>query len=207
MRHMKSGRKFGRESHQRKALLRSLCTSLVKYERIETTLQKAKDLRREIEKAVTLAKKLHTVKGETEAQTRGLKASKRTLLENYFHGCDDREILGRTEIKRYISNLSKENREAAEKYLEDPDKNPKPEFIVDYIPATCKRTVKGKDGKELVKERKNAQKILRVEGTVTKLVNRIAPRFESVPGGYTRIYKLGNRRGDNAEMAIIEFTR
>ena len=56
MRHQIKLRKFGRESHQRKALLRSLCTSLVKYEKIETTLAKAKDLRRVIEKAVTLAK-------------------------------------------------------------------------------------------------------------------------------------------------------
>lgn len=207
MRHKKSGRKFGRESHQRKALLRSLCTSLVKYEKIETTLQKAKDLRREIEKAVTLAKKLNSLKGENEVQTKALKASKRTLLENFFHGNDDREILGRTEIKRYISNLSKETREAAEKYLEDPNKNPKPEFIMEYIPATCKRNVPGKDGKEIVRERTNAQKILRVEGTLSKLINRIAPRFEATPGGYTRIYKLGNRRGDNAEMAIIEFTK
>lgn len=206
MRHMKTGRKFGRESHQRKALLRSLCTSLVKYERIETTLQKAKDLRREIEKAVTIAKKFHAVKGETEAQTKGLKVSKRTQLENLFHGCDDREILGRTEIKRYISNLSKETRDAAEKFIADPEKNPKPDFIIDYIPATCKRTVKGKDGKEIVKERKNAQKILRVQGALTKLIDHIAPRFESVSGGYTRIYKLGNRRGDNAAMALIEFT-
>ena len=66
MRHKKSGRKFGRESHQRKALLRSLCTSLVKYEKIETTVQKAKDLRREIEKAVTIAKKMNVIKGESE---------------------------------------------------------------------------------------------------------------------------------------------
>jgi len=81
MRHKKIGRKFGRESHQRLALLRSLCTSLVKYEKIETTLQKAKDLRREIEKAVTIAKKMLTLKGEDQAQTAGLKAAKRTLLE------------------------------------------------------------------------------------------------------------------------------
>lgn len=206
MRHKKSGRKFGRESHQRKALLRSLCTSLVKYEKIETTLQKAKDLRREIEKALTIAKKMIVIKGEDKAQTAGLKSAKRTLLENFFHGCDDREIQGRNEIKKYISNLDKDTREAAEKYLEDPEKNPRPEFIVGYIPATCKRTV-NQDGKDVTKERKNAQRILRVEGTLSKLINRIAPRFEAIPGGYTRIYKLGNRRGDNAEMAIIEFTK
>ena len=207
MRHLKIGRKFGRESHQRKALFRSLCTSLVKYEKIETTLHKAKDLRREIEKAITIAKKMQELKGETEQQTRALKATKRTLLEGFFHGCGDKEILGRDNIKKYLSNLTKENREAAEKYMADPEKNPRPDFIVDYIPATCTRTVKGVDGKEVKRERKNAQKILRVEGTVSKLINRIAPRFESVSGGYTRIYKLGNRRGDNAEMAIIEFTK
>ncbi len=207
MRHLKIGRKFGRESHQRKALFRSLCTSLVKYEKIETTLHKAKDLRREIEKAITIAKKLHGIKGENEQHTRALKASKRTLLEGFFHGCGDKEILGRDNIKKYLSNLTKENREAAEKYMADPEKNEKPSFIVDYIPSTCTRTVKGNDGKEVKRERKNAQKILRVEGTITKLVNRIAPRFDGVTGGYTRIYKLGNRRGDNAEMAIIEFTK
>lgn len=207
MRHLKIGRKFGRESHQRKALFRSLCTSLVKYEKIETTLHKAKDLRREIEKAITIAKRMQELKGETEQQTRALKATKRTLLEGFFHGCGDKEILGRDNIKKYLSNLTKENREAAEKYMADPEKNPRPDFIVDYIPATCTRTVKGVDGKEVKRERKNAQKILRVEGTVSKLINRIAPRFESVSGGYTRIYKLGNRRGDNAEMAIIEFTK
>jgi large subunit ribosomal protein L17 len=207
MRHLKIGRKFGRESHQRKALFRSLCTSLVKYEKIETTLHKAKDLRREIEKAITIAKKLHGIKGETEQHTRALKASKRTLLEGFFHGCGDKEILGRDNIKKYLSNLTKENREAAEKFMADPEKNEKPSFIVDYIPATCTRTVKGNDGKEVKRERKNAQKILRVEGTITKLINRIAPRFDGVTGGYTRIYKLGNRRGDNAEMAIIEFTK
>jgi large subunit ribosomal protein L17 len=207
MRHLKIGRKFGRESHQRKALFRSLCTSLVQYEKIQTTLHKAKDLRREIEKAVSLAKRIHTIKGETEQQTRSLKTSKRTILEGYFHGCNDREIKGRTNIKKFLSHLTKEDREATEKYLADPEKNPKPEFIVEYIPATCTRNVKGKDGKEITRERKNAQRILRVEGTVNKLINRIAPRFKDVTGGYTRIYKLGGRRGDNAEMAVIEFTK
>ena len=56
-RHGYVGRKFGRERDQRKALIKGLATSLVTYEKIETTLPKAKDLRRYIEKLVTKAKK------------------------------------------------------------------------------------------------------------------------------------------------------
>lgn len=56
-RHGYKGRKFGRETDQRRALLKGLATSLVEHGKIETTLPKAKELVRYIEKVITKAKK------------------------------------------------------------------------------------------------------------------------------------------------------
>lgn len=56
-RHGYKGRKFGRERDQRRALLKGLATSLVNEEKIETTLPKAKELVRYIEKLITKAKR------------------------------------------------------------------------------------------------------------------------------------------------------
>ncbi|RYF29422.1 MAG: 50S ribosomal protein L17 [Chloroflexi bacterium] len=56
-RHGYKGRKFGRERDQRRALLKGLATSLVEHGKIETTLPKAKELVRYIEKVITKAKK------------------------------------------------------------------------------------------------------------------------------------------------------
>jgi len=57
MRHLKAGKKLGRNTSHRRALLRNLVTSLVMEERIETTVSKAKALRPEIEKMITLGKR------------------------------------------------------------------------------------------------------------------------------------------------------
>jgi len=56
-RHGYKGRKFGRERDQRRALLKGLATSLVEHGKIETTLPKAKETARYIEKVITKAKK------------------------------------------------------------------------------------------------------------------------------------------------------
>lgn len=57
MRHHNTNRKFGRETDQRTALLRSLIKSLITHERIETTEARAKEIRSRVEKLVTRAKK------------------------------------------------------------------------------------------------------------------------------------------------------
>lgn len=56
-RHSYQGRKFGRERDQRRALMKGLADSLVKYETIETTLHKAKEVVPYVEKLITKAKK------------------------------------------------------------------------------------------------------------------------------------------------------
>jgi large subunit ribosomal protein L17 len=56
-RHGYKGRKFGRETDQRLALTRGLMCSLIKYQSINTTLARAKEIRRSTEKLITLARK------------------------------------------------------------------------------------------------------------------------------------------------------
>ncbi len=57
MRHGKLGRKFSRDSGHRQAMFSNMAASLIRHEQIVTTLPKAKDLRRVVEKYITLAKR------------------------------------------------------------------------------------------------------------------------------------------------------
>uniref|UniRef100_A0A7C4X948 Large ribosomal subunit protein bL17 n=1 Tax=candidate division WOR-3 bacterium TaxID=2052148 RepID=A0A7C4X948_UNCW3 len=116
MRHGKRIKKLGRKKAHRVALLRNLCRALFIYERIKTTLQKAKEARRLVERLIEFAKK------------------------------------GDLSAKRYI-------------YRHIPD-----------------------------------HKLVKI------VCEDIAPKFANRTGGYTRIYHLGPRLGDGAEMAILELT-
>ena len=55
-----------------------------------------------------------------------------------------------------------------------------------------------------VAKRRNVFDFLRSKTIIAKLFNTLGPRYNARPGGYVRIYKCGNRPGDNAPMAIIE---
>jgi large subunit ribosomal protein L17 len=58
-----------------------------------------------------------------------------------------------------------------------------------------------------IHSRRLAYRWLQDRDLVKKLFDDIAPRFKDVNGGYTRVIKVNNRKGDNALMAIIEFTK
>ena len=64
--------------------------------------------------------------------------------------------------------------------------------------AAEENPAKGVHARRLAAARLNGSEI------VQKLFNEIAPRYLDRPGGYTRMLKLGARKGDNAEMVIIE---
>jgi len=133
MRHRVAGKKLNRSSSHRQALRRNLVTALFHHERIETTEAKAKAIRGQAEKLITLAK-------------RGLEAER----ENPSGGIHARRLAaGR--LNRWMTK---------------PDGT-----VVDVL---------------------------------EKLFKEIAPRYMDRPGGYTRIYKLGPRKGDGAPMVLLE---
>ena len=141
MRHQCKRHRLGRPQDQRKALLRSLASSLLMHGEIKTTMAKAKALKPYVEQIISLAKKgdLH---------------SRRQAVKLIFDQQTGKQI-----------NL--ETNEVIE-------------------------TTEGVEGKFVD------------ETVLRKLFNTVAKANAERNGGYTRIYRLPPRRGDAAEMALIQ---
>lgn len=164
-------RDFSRPTDQRLAMMRSLATNLLWNGKIETSLDKAKDLRSYVEKILTKAINTYedTVKVvKTTVDKKGVKAEREVINDG------PKKLKARRDIM-------------AKLYTVQEQKAPK-----ESKAAFRNRT----------EEIKNP--------LIEKIFNELAPKYAKrkaelgTGGGYTRIIKLGARRGDNAEMAIIE---
>ena len=88
MRHLKTGRRLGRNSSHRKAMFRNMVTSLFRHEQIETTDAKAKELRSVAEKMISLAKR-----GDLHARRQALAYMKdKTVTHRLFEELKDKYI-------------------------------------------------------------------------------------------------------------------
>lgn len=169
-------RKLGRPTDQRKAMLKGLVTALIQNGKIETTEARAEEVKNITEKLLTLAIK--------EADNFTSKQVKITTAKLTSDG------------KKLTKSATSKN---GKKY-EVIDREEKTDMVrVDNASRLSARRkianwvykVKDSEGNEL--------------NLVNKLFDEIAPKYKERNGGYTRIYKLGPRRGDAAEVVILEF--
>lgn len=168
--------KLSRPSGQRKALLRNQVTSLLWNGRIETTEARAKEVRSIAEKIITMAIKeyANTVSVTKSVKVEDKKAGTSHVEEKTFENDAPSKLHVRRKIMQYVYDIPEAKGEKESKY--------------DYN----KRT---KDNNHPV---------------VEKLFREIAPKYDKRAkelgqgGGYTRIVKMGPRRGDAAEVVILE---
>ena len=164
-------RKLGRTAAQRKAMIRNQVTNLIWYGRIETTLERAKEVRVMAERLITLA----------------------------INECENN-----VEVEKTFNN-DKGQTVTVTVQNDAPSKLHARRIMMSYlyeIPDVKRKDEDKADWKERTKDVKYP--------VVEKLFREYVPKFKKrneekkCAGGYTRIYKLGPRRGDAAEMCIIE---
>ncbi len=96
MRHRKSGRKFGRTSPHRRAMFRNMATSLLEHERITTTDAKAKELRKVVDRLITLGKRVtpdEIEAAESDEARKDLEAKRLHAVRQARRWVADRDVL------------------------------------------------------------------------------------------------------------------
>ena len=172
---MATNRKLGRPTDQRLAMLKAQTTDLVWHGKIETTLQRAKEVKAITDSLIALAIKEKDNFEEVEVKVKKAKV-------------DDK---GHKVTEKATSKNGKEYLKVVREEVTEKRQKDKPSRL------NARR-----------KMMKNLNKVTDADGKTVdltaKLFNEIAPKQEGRVGGYTRILKAGPRRGDGAEVAILE---
>lgn len=205
MRHRVAGNRLSMEGGRRLAVRRSLMSGLIRYDRINTTEARARAIKGETEKLITLAVKgrtaalahLASVVSDEEKATKILEFARRGRfsLSYKVETNDDRAEIG-------LAPLTSKGR----KFLEDKYKRRRSELLdiisneddaEEALQAAYQAMVIELHARRLI------LKSLPDELVVKKIFDELAPRYTGRPGGFTRITKLGKRLGDNSDMAQI----
>ena len=172
-------RKLGRTSSQRKALLRNQVTALIANGKIRTTEAKAKEIRCIAESLIAKAVK---EKDNYETVTVMAKvASKDKDGKRVKEVVDGKKVTVYDEVEKTIKKDMPSRLHARREML-------KVLYPVKEVPTAA------------AGKKRNTKEV----DLVAKLFDEIAPKYENRNGGYTRIIKIGQRKGDAAMEVIIE---
>lgn len=172
-------RKLGRTSSQRKAMLRNLTTNLLYHGRIKTTVTRAKEVRKIAERLITTAVKEKD--NYTEVTVKAKVPRKDANGSRVKEEVNGKRVTIYDEVEKTIKKDNASRLSARRKILSVL-------YPVTETPA---------DG------RKKRQNTVHVD-MAAKMFDEIAPRYADRAGGYTRIVRIGPRKGDAAEEAYIE---
>ncbi|MDR1018002.1 MAG: 50S ribosomal protein L17 [Lachnospiraceae bacterium] len=172
-------RKLGRTSAQRKALLRNQVTALLQHGKIRTTESKAKEIRKIAEGLIALAVKEKDNYEEVTVMAKVARKDKDG--KRVKEVVDGKKVTQYDEVEKKIKKDSPSRLHARRQMLK--------------VLQPVKETPKAVAG------RKKATKNIDMPA---KLFDEIAPKYVNRKGGYTRIIKIGQRKGDAAMEVFIE---